>query len=504
MNYRGRNMVLSAFGSRRSRLTRTIAGALAFAMVCGSLRMGWATSGGPTGTLPDDKPRRSSERIRPVQVADVAGKAAPDALWRLFDGDARTAFVAAEPVKVRLTFAQPVAVDAVGAFGAAAGVLALRGSDGADASGASADLAAQAGRWTRILAKDAAPARTYVVEWTPREAGVGLPELEIWGRTAGSVAASSSGAGLAEALYQGLPEGAEQYAAAAAERRISHAVSPDGRTFSFSLPMDPASVERAFLVYDLADLPHFTAAARAINGNPAVGGFGAVLGAKGGLQVEEIARAALRRGENSVRFEPVSKNPGGYRVSHLRLVVTHADAARATSDRPDLDDGRESTGWDGRGASARRWHFPAPTQPRELELRLTKGSEGTLVVVAGGSTDARNRVTVDLGKLDPGWHKVALDALPPVDALTMGFAGGREGDAFISELAVTGSPLPAPADQSLRVTYPLHGECVNHQVHVRGLAMPAPAGLRANGVPVKGATFEPGGFSFTEIGRAHV
>ena len=66
----------------------------------------------------------------------------------------------------------------------------------------------------------------------------------------------------------------------------------------------------------------------------------------------------------------------------------------------------------------------------------------TALVIGGGSAMNRQRVTVDLSALRPGWHKVALDALPPVDSLTAVLEGGREGTIFLSEVTITGSPLP--------------------------------------------------------------
>src|SRR5262245_11325056 len=116
-------MFLAKLGSGRSRRTRLVAGVAAAAMLFGPLQLAWATapSAPSTGSLPDDKPRRSSERIRPVLLADLAGKIGADALWRLFDGDARTGLAAAGPVKIRLGFAEPILVDAVGAYGSAAG-----------------------------------------------------------------------------------------------------------------------------------------------------------------------------------------------------------------------------------------------------------------------------------------------------------------------------------------------------------------------------------------------
>ena len=60
-----------------------------------------------------------------------------------------------------------------------------------------------------------------------------LPELEIWGRGSGTLA-SSVGPELEEALYSGLPDGAETYAdeSRTGERLISAATPLAARTFA--------------------------------------------------------------------------------------------------------------------------------------------------------------------------------------------------------------------------------------------------------------------------------
>src|SRR5262245_52036119 len=63
-------------------------------------------------------------------------------------------------------------------------------------------------------------------------------------------------------------------------RRIGGAAdaSRAGGAGAFQLQLDasPDAVSRAFLVYELAGVPAWTAAVRSINGLPALGGFGAV------------------------------------------------------------------------------------------------------------------------------------------------------------------------------------------------------------------------------------
>ncbi len=92
------------------------------------------------------------------------------------------------------------------------------------------------------------------------------------------------------------------------------------------LENDPRTLVRAFLVYELVGLTHWSAAVREINGQPARGGARLATAAASekpvaGVQVEEIAAAWLRRGTNEFHFRPVNDDdPVGYRVIDLRVI----------------------------------------------------------------------------------------------------------------------------------------------------------------------------------------
>jgi RHS repeat-associated protein len=494
--------LLSVIGDRRSPITRITTAVALTAMFWGSVRVGWAAAPPPTlaPASAAPPPGAASRRVRPIAVEDVGGRVGADALWKLFDGDASTGIAGEGAVRVKMTFADPIAVTTVGGFDPRSGKLVLRGADGTT-GGEAVDPAAGGGaRWARVDARKPTAARTFVVEWAPTGAGATLPELEVWGRF-GAGASSQWGRAVADALYGALPDGAESFAAPAETHIISVATVPEQRRFSVTLPHDPRGIERAFLTYELDQLPHFTAATRKINGGPAVGGFGVSKGAKGGLQVEEIAPVALRKGANTVEFLPVGdKDPVGYRVGNLKLVVVH------TADAEAIDDGKgpaaldEVGGWLESNGSIRHMRFSTASQPRELRLRVSGRQPGKLIVAAGAASNRRT-ATVDLDKLQAGTHTIALDAFPPVDDLTLGFEGPAGKKVRLGELAVNGSPLPAPGGSAMRITYPLHGECVNHQVHVRGLAATQPTELRAGRGGVARPTLEPGGFSFTASER---
>ena len=66
--------------------------------------------------------------------------------------------------------------------------------------------------------------------------------------------------------------------------------------FHFDLGVPVEAVTRAFLTYELAGVPHWTAAARSLNGLPVQGGFGSVPASGMALQVEEVNPRWLRDG----------------------------------------------------------------------------------------------------------------------------------------------------------------------------------------------------------------
>src|SRR3954464_3923425 len=76
-------------------------------------------------------------------------------------------------------------------------------------------------------------------------------------------------------------------------------------TFHFDLGVPIETVTRAYLSYELAGVPHWTAAVRPIHGLPLPGGFGSPPASGMALQVEEINPHWLRGGNNEVMFLPV-------------------------------------------------------------------------------------------------------------------------------------------------------------------------------------------------------
>jgi RHS repeat-associated protein len=125
------------------------------------------------------------------------------------------------------------------------------------------------------------------------------------------------------------------------------------------------------------------------------------------------------------------------------------------------------------------------SQPHAVAFSLASASSGTLAVesLRAGKPDHGFQATMALAGLAPGWHQMALppDA-PPVDGLRVRVEAGGEDGAALAELRVAASPLPRDAGEArLTVSYPLHGECVDHTAYVRGFVEPVP---HRSGAPV--------------------
>jgi RHS repeat-associated protein len=462
------------------------------------------------GALPADGPSTLARQVRPARLSVLEGAADVAAVGHLFDRLAATGLTATGRVRFRADLSTPTYVDAVTIYGKAAGALGVE----ADGPKGHADIlpsgAVTGGAgWNRRNVVDPVLATSLTFTFDPAGAGATLSELEIWGRLA-SAPTDSEAVPVSDAVFTHLPPGAQELRAAPAEQTValSTVSAPGvGGTFSVAVQGDPRAFDRAFLVYELAGLPHFTAAVRAINGQRALGRFGVVRGAPGGLQVEEIAPASLRAGKNEIQFLPVDDHdPGSYRVRNLRIVVVPA-GERALSDASarswqHLRDGVEGTGWrapTGKPAEPRDWTFEGKTQPWALDFRLPEKTAGALTVSAAGTQNghaSQGKTIVELDSLSPGWHRVKLDKLPATERLTLTLSAGREQAATLSEVAIEGSPLPADAAPRIAISYPLSGECVNHRVHVRGfVTLPGAELLRVNGGRVEGALGADGAFA---------
>ena len=109
-------------------------------------------------------------------------------------------------------------------------------------------------------------------------------------------------------------------------QRIDALPAAGAGTFQLDLPAAPGAIARAYLVYELAGVPHWTATVRSINGFPAHGGFAAAPSAGTVLQTEEINPRWLRPGLNDIQFfaAPAAGAPPS-RLSNLLRVDAPAE-----------------------------------------------------------------------------------------------------------------------------------------------------------------------------------
>jgi RHS repeat-associated protein len=466
-------------------------------------------------------------RVAPTSVridADPSGTPiAANNPWRLFDGDGVVGFIAGAPTRVRATLPAGTVVQGLGAYGASNATFTVFGDEAGTTPMKGLDHVSLAGlplRWNRFEAASPTAAQSLVIEIDPPAGGQSdVRELEIWGST--PVRAPAAPGAIAEALLTGLPPSAVSVAGTPGSNEMSYPkLGPDGSTtFRVDLTEESIALSRAFLVYDLEGLPHWSAARRRINGLTVSGGAHAHRAA-GGLQVEEISPSWLRAGTNEIQFLASNPNdPLGYKVRNLRMVVvpaagdapayTEIRGAAGTAVRA-LVDGRAETGvsakeiGDGMVVDLK---FPTPSQPDSLLVATDKGDKvGTITIdpVVQGKVQHDRRVIARLQDLKSGWSRIPLDATPTdADGVRILIRGDDEHPmkGRIAEMRVTGSPRPVGPASTLKVSYPLSGECVDGEAYLIGFLQPdgngtlAGSKLKVDGVVRSKALGPEGAFS---------
>ncbi|TAK33276.1 MAG: hypothetical protein EPO40_00375 [Myxococcaceae bacterium] len=469
-------------------------------------------------------PRRSpvavggpvAARLVPADVR-VEGDAVGEA-WAPFDGDPASALeTRGEAVTLRVHFATSQRVEAVAVFGPAAGTLSIsREVDGREiAVPGATGISVRSQGWARLAFSAPVDAETLRVRWNPASPGARLAEVELWGAGPHRVVVPQGA--VADRLLQGEHDVGIEFQGTPEQVSVTKAEErrPQAGALSVTLDGEPRAWTRAFLVYELRGLSHWTAARRAINGLPIEGGHEPVSGVDGGLQVEEIDPSWLRRGVNTVRFLSVDdRDPVGYRVRALRVVGVVADplvSADASESARALSDGNLATSLgrvqpDGDPT----WDFAAPTVVHEVDLFVTRAWTGTadMLLTRDGRVERR---ALAVRALPAGWHRVRLEPpAPPATraSLVLRAVGEQPGQVAEADLATS-----AEADSEgprLVVTWPVHGECTGDRALVRGFvegvvggAGPqTPIALTADGAAV-GATRENGSFEFEiAAGRA--
>jgi RHS repeat-associated protein len=428
-----------------------------------------------------------------------------------FDGDPTTGLTVekGESASVRLDLGAAREVVGLGVRGSGRAKIAIYAEDDKGArrpigTGRDGAVTLASEHWAQLAPASPTRTSTLVVEWTASSAAqAAISEVALW--VAGRARSALAEAAIADRLVTELPENADAATATPWTASVARLTAQGSVSASFALTLnrDPL-LGRAFLVYELDKKAHWTGVARSINGHVVRGGYRAEAKGLGGVQVEEINPAWLRQGDNKIAFQPTLVEDGqGYSVRNVRVVSVPfgVEAAPAAGARSPLSDGDPSTGVGGTGAHAASLAVAADRQPAFLSFYLEKPARGTLTVSAdGGAGRARRKgqVNVELDGRPAGWQTVPVGGvLPAASELRLRVVGDRESKAQVSEARVRSFPsVASPA--GVIVSYPLHGECLDHKTYVRGFVAGASRLQRpqlvVDGQPIAGKLDADGSF----------
>jgi len=409
--------------------------------------------------------------------------------WRLFDGDTARGFqAAAGGAHLRLLLDKPRDLAAVGVFGPVDGRLTVS----AEQEGVPVEIAEIAGvpalspGWHRVRMAPPVSTRALLLDWQPATAGAVLPEIELW-----------------SAVETGAADGSRIALGSPAALRIGAVGAGGEGTVRVRLAVDPGTVSRAYLSYELTGLAHWSAAVRSINGHPAQG-FGARPAAgsalQPALQMEEIDPSWLRSGMNEIRFSTArAENVPEILISEqARLRSADAESAAETVPYEIRNPRLILVAETGRSAAAGPWNgagrldvpLAQPAQPFALEITLPERPRGVLTAearLAGGVAPLMAPLfdPLDLSALGAGRHVLTVrEDLPAAAAvqLTWKGAAGKSGDITgITGIAVLASPVARRQGPRLVLTHPPAGDAAEQGAYLRGF-VDGPAGVR--GTPV--------------------
>ncbi|WP_437951434.1 hypothetical protein WME98_11815 [Sorangium sp. So ce296] len=454
----------------RARLSGARAGAeMAAALAGDAATVALATPGGASEN-PEDRAGVPIAALPADVRATGAGQGADP--WVLFDGRADTGLHSdtGEVMRVRVSFPQPTALDALALYGRIDGALTVYAEHGTGLQAVSGlvdvPLHDTGERWTRFPI--AITAQRLVIEWLP-SGERGPQELVFW--TAGAPTRSLAEVELADRVLAGKLAGA--YAFPAISDRAAVTRTGGEQSLTFHMDTDPRALARAFLVYELEGRGHWSSVSRQLNGGAPRGGFRAEAPATGGLQVEEIAPAWLKRGDNVVRFRPQADIEHGFTVSALRVVgIPHAGVyeGRAAS--------RSAGGERARRDEPLSIDFGAPAAPHALLFQLTAAGAGDIEIAPGAGA---NGLRFDLKDLSPGWHRLDLPVQSTwSETASVQIRPAKGSRAEVSDVAVAASLIPSRAPR-IALSTPLHSECTDGRAYVRGFLDPPARARRERG-----------------------
>ena len=392
----------------------------------------------------------------------------PDEAWALWDGDPESTLSSPDgaPIELDVRFEKPIWLAQLSGYGRTRGELRVSAVDDEverPVAGIEQRSLVLSGAFGPLRAATPAPVQHLRLEWTPGDEA-GLAELAIWEVTdPARLPAESNFAD--RVTSEGFP-GAWVYPATRDSARIGEVGEPALQVFDVPVANEPRGFSRAFLVYELEGVSHWSGVPRSVNGSDERSTLAfpvAKSDGKAGLQVEEINPAWLVHGDNRVVFAPAraSVQFGGissYRVSALRLVgVPHGASYGSLEAAELLAPVRERT-----------WSLALDelSAPHDVTFRLGVRSNGTLLASDGSG---RGRLRIPLAGLEPGWHRWdASSTLGTTSTLKFVLRGERGQAEPLADLRVSGAAVLRDGAPELRISYPLHGECSGESAYVRG------------------------------------
>ncbi|MDO9384542.1 MAG: SpvB/TcaC N-terminal domain-containing protein [Hyphomicrobiaceae bacterium] len=416
-----------------------------------------------------------------------------DTLQYLTDGNTHTAYTAYAQSTIRLTLNTGREVKGIKVFGASPyrlSVKSLRDGQVTSVAGLeSVDLSTLRPGWNHIASAQPLLANQLELTITPLQQGgsAGIAELELWGKGA-HINATAENVTVATPPPQTVvvkpvgPAPDQEFILGAGEGAAASA------RFNFTSPLAPNQVNKAFLVYEINGLSHWSEAARSINGAPANGGHVRREATQWTVQSEPLAPDLIAAGANVIEFRAVGDGSVPYQVRNVRLVfdpgtgwnfIDHVASNQGSADA--LLDGDAASGWQvypsNTGVRAAE-----PTLVAELRqavaidrvrVNLTEPLSGNLAIEVRTGTEWQvAQASVSASTLVPGFNDIALAARPTGTAVRLRFTGG-DGPAKVAELQVAGSPAGSPdANPALTLSYPDAGQYFGDIAYVRGFLRP--------------------------------
>jgi len=403
--------------------------------------------------------------------------------WSLFDGNAETSCAVLGKTVITLSLNGERIIRRVRALGAGGSVNLFPAAKGQPSEKITVNLK-DSSTWATAETDRPFSAVTLTVELVPESGSCIIYELEIWcdeaiedGDTAvyaapGSVKTVEAVTGSDDGRYPHII-----IRRAATEVSFSNNIN-NPAAITIDLPLDPALVRRAYLVYNGKNVVRPISVERRINGLSWRGGFTIDFRDEDKdrwiEQVEEISPAWLQKGDNVIQFR---SGRDGISIKDCRLVL----AARS--------------GWNSVIRSSHNTLFDCDTagiaeiEPDSdiiemtmeqevtadrLSLYLTEPTTCRAVIQDLGSSgwgEAPGAAVLDLSKAEMGWNTFELRSLP---AAKMRMVFRRESadssakTVKISEIRLRTSTVSPVTDPDMAVSYPRNGEFYGKEAYVQG------------------------------------